>query len=233
MRQVFQQKPWIYPKDPPELQRLYHTYGRAVSYKKGAILKNRGESQKLFHLTEGICMYYANYAEGNPRALSIILPQRTMGDITCITQERVNVTSIVLRDATVLVVPPDILLESMKKDAELATKICRHMLAKQECSLEAIIANATCEPAMRLKILLRAILLEHQDNIGNGWYPLPLTLTHEEYAEIINVTRVTISRILSHWQDENLIRRENRQIIINGALFADIYDWLNFLPTVA
>lgn len=230
MRQVFHQKPWIYPKDLVELRQLYHTHGRLVSYKKGTIIKNRGETQRLFHLVKGMCMYYANYAEGSPRALSLILPERTMGDLTCITRERVNVTSIVIRDSQVLVVPPDILLKTMRQDAELATKICRHMVSKQESSLEAIITNATCEPAMRLKILLKAILLEYQDAITDGWHVLPLVLTHEEYAEIINVTRVTISRILSQWQSANLIRRENKQIIINTDLFNDIYDWLSYLP---
>lgn len=230
MRQVFHQKPWIYPKDPLALRQLYHSHGRLVHYKKGTIIKNRGESQKLFHLVKGMCMYYANYAEGSPRALSLILPERTMGDITCITKERVNVTSIVIRDADILVIPPDILLSSMEQNAQLATQICQHMVAKQESSLEAIIANATCEPAMRLKILLKSILLEYQQDIADGWHVLPLVMTHEEYAEIINVTRVTISRILTHWQSEQLIRRENKRIIVNSHLFDDIYDWLNYLP---
>lgn len=230
MRQVFHQKPWIYPKDPVELQQIYHANGRVIHYKRGTIIKNRGETQKLFYLVKGMCMYYANYAEGSPKALSLILPERTMGDITCVTKERVNVTSIVIRDATVLAIPPDILLSSMLHDAQLAIKICQHLLAKQESSLEAIITNTTCEPVMRLKILLKSILLEFQNDVVIGWQTLPLILTHEEYAEMINVTRVTISRILSHWQTESLIRRENKKIIVHHSLFSDIYDWLNYFP---
>lgn len=113
-------------------------------------------------------------------SFSLVLPERTMGDITCITQQQVNVTTIVIRDADVLVVPPDILLDAMRQDAELAIKICRHVVAKQENSLEAVITNPRCEPAQRLNILLKSMLLEGSMEPKAGWYTVPLTLTHEE-----------------------------------------------------
>ncbi|MGL9721721.1 Crp/Fnr family transcriptional regulator [Symbiopectobacterium sp.] len=141
----------------------------------------------------------------------------------------VNVTTIVIRDADILVVPPDILLDAMRQDAELAIKICRHVVAKQESSLEAvIITNTSCEPAQRLKILLKSMLLEGGIEPKTGWYTVPLTLTHEEYGQIINVTHVTISRILAHWQSEGLICRENKTIIVHHQLFDDVYDWLSY-----
>ncbi|WP_411703886.1 Crp/Fnr family transcriptional regulator [Edaphovirga cremea] len=230
MRHIFHQKPWIYPKDPAELRALYQQHGTLVHYRKGTIIKNRGESQKLFYLVNGLCMYYANYVENNPLSFSLVLPERTMGDITCITKQQVNVTTIVIRDADILLVPPDILLKAMQQDAELAIKICRHVVAKQESSLEAVITNMTCEPAIRLKILLKSILLESYVGIKEGWYTVPLTLTHEEYGQIINVTRVTISRILAHWQSAGLICRENKTIIVNHLLFDDVYDWLSYFP---
>ncbi len=151
-----------------------------------------------------------------------------MGDITCITKQHVNVTTIVIRDADIPVVPSDILLDAMRQDAELAIKICRHIVAKQESSLEAVITNTSCEPAQRLKILLKSMLLEGGIEPKKGWYTVPLTLTHEEYGQIINVTRVTISRILAHWQSEGLICRENKTIIVHHQLFDDVYDWLSY-----
>lgn len=231
MRHIFHQKPWIYPKDPTEIREFYQKHGTLVHYKKGTVIKMRGESQRLFYLVDGLCMYYANYVENNPISFSLILPERTMGDVTCITKQQVNVTTIVIRDADILVVPPHILLEVMQHNAKLAIKVCRHMLAKQESSLEAVITNITCEPAVRLKILLKSILLESHDEITDGWYALPLTLTHEEYGQIINVTRVTISRILAQWQDSGLIYRENKAIIVSHLLFEKLYDWLNYFPT--
>lgn len=230
MRHIFHQMPWIYPKDIVELRELYQRNGTLEHYKKGTIIKSRGASQRLFYLVNGLCMYYANYVENNPMSFSLVLPERTMGDITCITKQHVNVTTIVIRDADILVVPPDVLLDAMRQDAELSIKICRHVVAKQESSLEAVITNTSCEPAQRLKILLKSMLSEGGMEPKAGWYTVPLTLTHEEYGQIINVTRVTISRILAHWQSEGLICRENKTIIVHHRLFEDVYDWLSYFP---
>ena len=224
MRQVFQQIPWIYPQDPQEIIELCHKHGTMRHVKKGGVLKSGGESQKLFHLVEGICAYFINYAEGKPRSFALILPGSSLGDLTCITGQKVNVTTSVLRDAKILTLSPEIYLSAIKSDAELAIKLCRHAINKQESSLEATITNFTHEPAMRLKIFLQALIIRYQNKIEE-WNKVPLILTHEELGMMINTTRVTVNRIFSQWEKEGLIKKDGKQIHCGKVLFGDIYDW--------
>lgn len=226
MRQIFHQLPWLYPEDPPEVKELYYKHGKTAHYKKGDILKRGGESQKLFHLVKGMCAYFLNYAEGKPRSFAIILPGSSMCDLTCITQERVNVTTIVMRDSDLLLIPPNTLLNAMKNDAELAIKVCRMQISKQESSLEATTANFTHEPAMRLKILMKALFAKHNIAITE-WNKLPIVVTNEEFGLFIDSTRVTVNRVLSAWLKEGLIKKEGKQIFVRHNLFDDVYDWLS------
>ncbi len=224
MRQVFHQYPWLYPEDPPSLQALYKKHGKSVRYKKGDIIKSGGESQKLFYLVSGLCEYFMNFST-QPRSFALLLPGRSMCDLSSISGERVNVTTAVMRDSEVLTIPPHILTDTMRSDAEFAFTVCRHAIAKQECSLEATIANFTHEPPMRLKVFLMSLLATFRQEISD-FNLIPLVLTNEEMGKIINVTRVTVNRILTGWQKAGLISRNGKQIITYRKLFNDVYDWL-------
>ncbi|MBG6249422.1 helix-turn-helix domain-containing protein [Candidatus Symbiopectobacterium sp. PLON1] len=83
-------------------------------------------------------------------------------------------------------------------------------------------------PHNAFKFYLKVCYWKVELSLKTDWYTVPLTLTHEEYGQIINVTRVTISRILAHWQSEGLICRENKTIIVHHQLFDDVYDWLSY-----
>lgn len=102
MRQIFRTLPWIHPSEPEVLQTLYRKYGRKIHVKKGETLKSGGEAPVLFFLEKGLAAYWVNRTTpGHTAILSLIIPGRTMGDITCFSGERVNVTSRTLQDSDV------------------------------------------------------------------------------------------------------------------------------------
>ena len=223
MRQAFHQYPWIYPEDPEPLRAFYKCHGKPAKYKKGDVIKSGGESQKLFYLVNGLCGYFINYSM-QPRSFALILPGRSMCDLTSISGEKVNITTLAMRDSEVLTIPPNMLIDAMKRDAGFAFMMCKHAIAKQECSLEATMANFTHEPPMRLKVFMMALISTFHKEI-NDFNVLPLVLTNEEMGKIINTTRVTVNRILTGWQKIGLISRNGKQIITYRKLFDDVYDW--------
>lgn len=227
MRQVFHQLPWIYPEELERVKELYYKHGRTAVYKKGTVIKKGGESRKLFHLVEGLCAYFINYAEGKPRVFALLLPGRSMMDLTCITGHRVNVTTITLRDSKVLIIPPNTLVDAMAGDAKLAIDVCRQAVLKQECSLEATFANFTYEPKMRLQVFMKALIYTLQNEVYE-WNRMPIVFTNEELGMMIDTTRVTVNRLLSKWQKEGVIKKNGRQIFVHRSLLDDIYDWLDY-----
>lgn len=84
MRQIFRTLPWIHPSEPEVLQTLYRKYGRKIHVKKGETLKSGGEAPVLFFLEKGLAAYWVNRTTpGHTAILSLIIPGRTMGNITC------------------------------------------------------------------------------------------------------------------------------------------------------
>jgi hypothetical protein len=61
---------------------------------------------------------------------------------------------------------------------------------------------------------LRALLQLLVDRLGQrcgSWYELPMRLKHERLAEMVNHTRVTVSRHMSRWRQAGLIDSENHE----------------------
>lgn len=105
--------------------------------------------------------------------------------------------------------------------------MAKHVTIKQECSIEAMVANFTLEPADRLRTLLKVLLLSYDKPIvDDQWMKIPLDLTNEQYGSVVNLTRVSVSRLFSDWSAKELLRKSGRNVFVRSELFKDIYDWV-------
>lgn len=226
MRQVFNAYPYILPVEDSKIIDIYERYGSARRIKRGEVIKSGGDTNRLYLLKKGLCIYMINYMSDKPRALALLLPLRAMGDITCISGEVVNVTTTALRESEILVIPPDILKSRMREDFEISELVTKKVIQKQECHLEGMIANFTLSHEERLIIFYKALLLTFGKDIKE-WEKLPLRLSDEELGSIIHGTRVTVNRIHMKWQEEGYFKKDKCGIYINNSLFDGIYDWHN------
>lgn len=228
MRHVFHAFPWIHPEESFDIQSIYTKYGSLKCIKKGEILKNSYEFNQLFFLEKGLCAYYINFYMNKPRVLSLIVPGRVMGDVTCITKDRVNVTVRALRDSEVLSISPQRLLSVIGSDQKHMLLLMQSIIRKQESHLEGMMANFLLPPEMRLKAFIKVMLLIFDADFVSEWRAVPLVLSHEEYDEIINVSRVSISRIFARWRKKGVMRNQGRILLIRSEFLSDVYDWLDF-----
>lgn len=227
MRQIFQILPWIPPKELPETLGLFRKYGVPASYRNGELLKHRGAAKKLFLITEGAAAYYvADRYKSHPSVLNLLIPERSACDLSAITGDRVNVTTRAIGTCQVLMMQPDVLIDYVSSTPDFAVKELRHVTKKQECSIEAMVANFTLEPAERLRRLLKVLLISFDlPVVYTDWNRVPIDLTNEQYGAVVNLTRVSVSRIFSEWISTNLLRKSGKNIWVHGTLLADIDDW--------
>lgn len=227
MRQVFNALPYILPAEDQAVAAIFEKFGVIRKIKKGIILKDGGESNKLYMLKNGLCSYMINYYLEKPRVLALILPDRAMGDITCISGEKVNVTTVAMRPSEVLVIPPETLKNEMSKDFDVSMKVTKKIIAKQECHLEGMIANFTATHEKRLAIFYKALILSFGNITDNEYQKLPLKLSNEEIGAIIHGTRVTVNRIHLKWTLEGDYKKDGKDIFITKRILDDVYDWRN------
>lgn len=227
MRQIFKTHPWVPPKELPETQDLFRKYGVPGSIRPGHLLKGKGEPSKLYLISKGAAAYYvADRYKSHPSVLSLLIPGCSACDLSVITGDRVNVTTRAIGPCEVLIMPPHVLTDLMKNNSEFAAKEAAHVTRKQECSIEAMVANFTLEPAERLRRFLKVLLISYDVPISDTeWNRIPLDLTNEQYGAVVNLTRVSVSRIFSDWISKGLLYKSGRNVYVKAKLFENIYDW--------
>lgn len=227
MRQIFQSLPWIHAAEPDFLVKLYEQLGVVRHVKKGEILKGGGQSPRLFYLKKGLCAYHiAEQAKGRPSVLSLIVPGRTMGDLTCLTGDKVNVFSVAWQQSVVYEVNVAELYSCIEATPGLMRRLAQHMLRKEESHLEGMVANFTLAADKRLKVFLRVLLESYALEVKPHDNIIPLLLTNEQIGRVTNLTRVSVSRIFSQWHEAGLLHKKGRTLFVEKALFDDVYDWL-------
>lgn len=77
MRQIFHSLPWIPDPEPPELRKLYEEFGVPMTFRNGALLKQKGAQNKAFLIVEGLAAYYiADRYKSHPSVLNLLIPRK-------------------------------------------------------------------------------------------------------------------------------------------------------------
>lgn len=227
MRQIFQTLPWVHAAEPDFLVALYHELGVRGHVRKGQALKLSGQSPKLFYLERGLCAYLiAQPHKEQPSVLSLIVPGRTMGDLTCMTGDTVNVVSVAWQSSIVWEVDVPALYARLMACPEQMLALTRHLLRKQESHLEAMVANFTLPAPMRIKVFLRVLIARYGLALKPEGTVVPLLLSNAQIGLVVHLSRVSVSRILSQWQQVGLVQKRGRTLVVCAALFDDIHDWM-------
>lgn len=228
MRQIFHALPWIPPKEPQIVLDIFNEYGVSLSFRSGQPLKGKGEKNKLFLITKGAAGYYiADQYKSHPSVLNLLIPGRSACDLSALTETKVNVTTRALGPCEVLAMHPHLISKAMLENPQMGLEMAKHVIIKQECSIEAMVANFTLEPQERLRRLLKVLLISYERKIDPiSWMRMPLDLTNEQYGAVVNLTRVSVSRIFSEWTSKYLIKKSGRNLFVKAELFKDMYDWV-------
>lgn len=91
----------------------------------------------------------------------------------------------------------------------LAEQICHH--ARQSQELLAIVRTPKVHDRLQQFLLWLSDKFGYQDRDGKL---VDVRLTHQEIAEAIGTTRVTITKLLNQLEEEGLIRRPRRHFIL-------------------
>ena len=225
MRQIFNEPPWILPKEPKEIRDIYFKHGRLCRIKTNSILKCGGEERKLFYLKSGMCMYIANFNLDKPRVIGVLIKDRAMGDISCITKERVNVTTYAKKGSVILTLPANVLTEYIQNDIVISNLMLQTFIKKHQCTLEGVFAGYSLCPEERLKSFFRSLAKSFEINTPK-WISIPIKISNEELGMIINATRVTVSRIKSSWIKKGFAMRAGNNCLLKRSFLETTYDWI-------
>lgn len=202
MRQILFGEQWFHPEAPAEVVEIFNRLGEKRTFKKGEELKHGAPDGEITLLLTGLCLYRFWDTLDKEHVLSLILPNRTMGDIDGLTGTMAN-----------------------GKDINIYEKVAQNITFKQESHIEALLACFTLDIDSRLRAFLHSLIKSYYKPNYAGWNPMPVRLTATLIAAIISASRTSVSLTLSDWMEKGWMKRDGNIALFHGSIFTNLKDW--------
>ena len=86
-------------------------------------------------------------------------------------------------------------------------------------------ANFTLGAKARVKLFLRVLLAAYGLPLHEGENVIPLLISNELIGDVVNLSRMSVYRILTDWEKAGLAKRNGKNLAVASRLFHDVYDW--------
>jgi CRP/FNR family transcriptional regulator len=191
-----------------------------IQFKKGQMLLHEGEkSDKLFIVNKGQVKVSKLTLNGKEQILYILTSGEFFGELDLFNSDEVNNFSVyAIEDTEICLLTKYDIDRIMEANPEISLKLLK-AVTKRLAHTENLAQNlATKDPEVRLIHMI----LEFCQKFGtkkNEGILIELPLTREEIASYVGVTRETISRKLSKFENLGLISLSgNKQIFVRNHL---------------
>ncbi|KXS49131.1 MAG: CRP/FNR family transcriptional regulator, anaerobic regulatory protein [Halanaerobium sp. 4-GBenrich] len=199
--------------DPEELELLCQN-SYAKLYKKDEIIFFENDSvKKLYLLVNGKVKLSMLSAEGKEKVLTILQEGDIFGELSLFDEDPHPLTAEAMDDARLLIIPWNEMEKMIIKRPSLAIKIIEALSKKTRLLTSQVRELVFQDAAGRLASLLSRLAEDFGREIEEGTV-IDLVLTHQEIANLIGSSRVTVTKLINKFIDDGMITIKKRKIII-------------------
>jgi CRP/FNR family transcriptional regulator len=199
--------------DPEELELLCQN-SYAKLYEKDEIIFFENDSvKKLYLLVNGKVKLSMLSAEGKEKVLTILQEGDIFGELSLFDEDPHPLTAEAMDDARLLIIPWNEMEKMIIKRPSLAIKIIEALSKKTRLLTSQVRELVFQDAAGRLASLLSRLAEDFGREIEEGTV-IDLVLTHQEIANLIGSSRVTVTKLINKFIDDGMITIKKRKIII-------------------
>ncbi|CCU79397.1 transcriptional regulator, Crp/Fnr family [Halanaerobium saccharolyticum subsp. saccharolyticum DSM 6643] len=199
--------------DPDELELLCEN-SYAKLYEKDEVIFFENDSvKKLYFLINGKVKLSMLSAEGKEKVLTILQEGDIFGELSLFDEDPHPLTAEVMDDARLLIIPWNEMEKKIIEKPSLAIKIIEALSKKTRLLTSQVRELVFQDAAGRLASLLSRLAEDFGREIEGGTV-IDLVLTHQEIANLIGSSRVTVTKLINKFIDEGMITIKKRKIII-------------------
>lgn len=223
MNFVFCNNPWIMPPEPDIIRDIFVRRGTIQHFPAGTRLTHGGVAGSVYFVNKGLATFGYFDASAVFQVLNIILPGRTVGDLDSLTSDPCTIIAECIKPCVLSVLTKEEWQDAIRSSVATMEAYALSANKKHQCAMEGLINNRTLPLPLRLKRLLLALIQTHYTLHQDRWNPCPASLTVTDLAKVLSASRPWVSRTLSAWIAEGLMKKDGRSLLIKAELFNDLY----------
>ena len=199
--------------DCTELLEVVKAIGSKKVIKGDVIFKEGSISNSLCFINEGKVKLYKYTKDGKEQILSILSKNDFVGDLELLRESTHKFNAEAIEDCKLCIITKDEMKTLMMNNPEMGIKILESV-AEKLSQMEELIQNlATNDIDARVAYLLIELIEKYGDRKEDKII-IELSITREDMANYIGVTRETMSRKLRKFEDDGIIQLDGMKRII-------------------
>ena len=200
------------PKANGRLPALAEPPGPAVTLPSGASLFNQGQVDDLFYvIVTGKVHVHMLSEDGHESILNIMGPGSLIGEAAAFKQPRYS-SARAIETAPCCASRPDA-SPTWCGDPDFALALI-YLLSVKQRQMVARLRQATFDsPEQRVIRFLDQFRQTHQDACAEG-APITVNLTHEQIGSLVDLSRVTVTRVLNRLKRDGLLDLDGKKIML-------------------
>ncbi len=194
-----------------DMDLLFSNICSARHFKKGEIIYHQGDLAQTFcYLKKGKVKVFMTSVDGMEKTLNTASTGEIFGEGAFFDKKPRVSSAIAQSESQVIMIDEPTLTELFSQNPKLAFKLLE-ILANRIRLLSFQLDSMTF---LQADARIARILLENENN---GI----ISLTHEEIADVVGVSRVTVSKILGKLTKKGILSTEYRKIIIKDSKYLE------------
>ncbi|APA63074.1 Crp/Fnr family transcriptional regulator [Maribacter sp. 1_2014MBL_MicDiv] len=191
--------------------------------KKGDTLFSEGQKlDGVYCVRNGVSKLSKLSSNGKEQIVKLTNRGEIMGQRSVIAEDYTNLSATAINDMEVCFIPKEIITTTLNTNPYFSLEVLRHM-AHDLKEADDVIVNMSQKT---VKQRLAEALLYLRQNYGedeNGF--LLLTLSRDDYANIVGAATESLIRMLSDFKKKGLIKTEGKKIgIVNDCALKELID---------
>lgn len=187
---------------------------RRRAFRKGEVLFQAGRpAGELYLLERGRVRLFSRSPQGRNLTLSVVESGDIFGEQALFPRRTWTSHAQALTDGVLYALPRQKLEELLRDDPTLVLQILEN-LGKRLRSVERRLGDLVFKSAPERLAALLLDMVDPSARKGAGPTRLPFRYTHQQFAEMINTHRETVTKIFSRFRDDRLLDFDRDQIVL-------------------
>lgn len=150
---------------------------------------------------------------GHEKVLFYLMSGEILGEASYFVDDHIDLKALSVEDVTVSYIEDIILDKFLIKHPNTYRFFIHSLTRKYRIALSQINDFLAESPKTRIASTLYRLAILTPKN-SNNIYNINLTMTHQELANLIGCSRVTVTRVINELKNENIIDIKNKEIFI-------------------
>ena len=180
--------------------------------KKGEIIFEEGDTVNgIFCVRDGVCKLSKLSANGKDQIVKLVVKGDLFGQRSIIGEESANLSAVALNDMEVCFIPKSEIVYDLQNNPKFTLDML-HQMAHDLKEADNVIVDMAQKSVKNRMADVLVYVNEHFGVDEDGY--LAITLSREDYANIVGTATESAIRILSQFKKEHLISTKGKQIKI-------------------